>query len=111
MKVLLDHCVDIRFAQQIERHEIIATKALGWEQLSNGKLLAAAFDAGFDAFLTTDKNLRFQQNVSRSGLVIVTLDSRFTAVEDLSPLAPQVQSLLDSHPETGTSYVISTADG
>jgi len=43
----------------------------GWATLQNGALLAAAEGAGFDVFVTTDKNLQYQQRVARSRLAIL----------------------------------------
>jgi len=45
----------------------------GWDRLSNGALLKAAEDAGFDVLLTTDKNIRYQQNLKGRRLAIVVL--------------------------------------
>ncbi len=44
----------------------------GWATLQNGALLAAADDAGFDVFVTTDKNLQYQQRVASRPCVAVT---------------------------------------
>jgi hypothetical protein len=45
----------------------------GWDTLENGQLLAAAEAAGFDLFLTTDKNIKYQQNLSQRKIAIVVL--------------------------------------
>ena len=46
---------------------------MGWDRLTNGELLTAAEEAGFDLFLTTDKNIRYQQNLTDRGIAIVVL--------------------------------------
>jgi hypothetical protein len=46
---------------------------MGWEQLANGALLKAAEEAGFALFLTTDQNLRYQQNLSDRKIAIIVL--------------------------------------
>ena len=51
MRILLDNCVDIRFARLITDHEVKHTIDFGWNELTNGKLLTAAEDAGFDVLL------------------------------------------------------------
>lgn len=48
-------------------------RSLGWDTLRNGELLLAAEAAGFDVFLTTDRNLRYQQNMTGRRLAIVVL--------------------------------------
>ncbi len=56
MKLLLDNCVPIRLIGQLPEFEVIHAGQCGFEQLSNGKLLTAAEDDGFDAVITVDKN-------------------------------------------------------
>ena len=47
--------------------------ARGWDRLANGALLKAAEEAGFDVLLTTDKNIRYQQNLTGRHIAIVIL--------------------------------------
>ena len=46
---------------------------MGWERLSNGELLRAAEDAGFDLFLTTDQRIQYQQNLVGRKIALVVL--------------------------------------
>ena len=46
---------------------------MGWDRLANGALIAAVEAAGFDVLLTTDKNIRYQQNLKNRSLAIVVL--------------------------------------
>ena len=55
------------------QHEVLTAPQRGWGTLKNGELLTAAEDAGFDVLLTTDKNLRYQQNLSGRKIAIVIL--------------------------------------
>lgn len=62
-------------------HTIKKTKDLGWDTLSNGELLRAAEEAAFAVFLTTDKNIRYQQNLADRMIAIVVLgNSRWPIV-------------------------------
>ena len=63
MRVLFDKSAPYGLARHLEGHIVSQTHELGWDRLSNGDLLTAAEQAGFDAFLTADKNLRYQQNL------------------------------------------------
>lgn len=45
----------------------------GWERLDNGALLGAAEAAGFEVFITSDKNLRYQQNLAGRKIALVIL--------------------------------------
>jgi len=47
--------------------------ARGWDRLTNGALLKTAEEAGFDLLLSTDKNIRYQQNLSGRRIAIVIL--------------------------------------
>jgi hypothetical protein len=53
----------------------------GWERLANGDLLAAAEAEGFEVLLTTDKNIRYQQNLKDRKIAFVVLgNSRWRVV-------------------------------
>ncbi len=106
MKILLDHCVDIRFKNELSGHDVSHTKEMGWEELSNGKLRSSAEENSFEVFLTVDKNLRFQQNISKRNLAVITLASLFTGLDHIQPLSPKVLALLSSGIENGKDYVI-----
>lgn len=56
-------------------HAVETAFELGWATLQNGALIAAAEDAGFEVFVTTDRNLRYQQNLKARSLSIVVLST------------------------------------
>jgi len=66
----------------------------GWSAIKNGELLHRAAAAGFDVFLTPDRNLEYQQNLSRVRLGIVVLRARTNRIEELLPLVPRLLELL-----------------
>jgi hypothetical protein len=57
MLVLFDHGTPRGIARELQGHTVKEAKAQGWDTLSNGELLKAAEEAGFDVLLTTDTNL------------------------------------------------------
>ena len=63
MKVLLDECVDWRLARDIVGHDVKTARQMGWASIKNGELLALAAEQ-FDVFVTVDRNLSSQQNLS-----------------------------------------------
>jgi hypothetical protein len=73
MRVLFDHGTPRSIARFLAGHTVTQAKAKGWDRLSNGKLLQAAEEAGFDVLLTTDKNIRYQQNLKGRRIAIVVL--------------------------------------
>ena len=73
MRVLFDQGVPRGLAAALRGHEVTEARKRGWEKLSNGELLKLAEDAGFDLLLTTDKNVRYQQNLAGRRISIVVL--------------------------------------
>ncbi|MGH7088634.1 MAG: hypothetical protein ACREFQ_07010 [Stellaceae bacterium] len=73
MKILLDQGVPAPLRHALPEHEIITAFERGWHALQNGDLLRAAEADGFIAFITTDQNLRYQQNLADRNLSIVVL--------------------------------------
>jgi hypothetical protein len=63
MRLLLDECVPARFRRALPSHQISTVVQDGWSGIKNGKLLALSATS-FDAFITVDKNLPYQQNMS-----------------------------------------------
>lgn len=73
MQVLFDHGTPRGLIRELPRHTVILAKQKGWERLSNGELLQAAEDAGFEVFLTTDQRIKYQQNLSGRKIALVVL--------------------------------------
>jgi hypothetical protein len=73
MRILLDHSVPSPIRHHLHGHEVVETVARGWERLDNGALLTAAEKACFDVFITSDKNLRYQQNLAGRKIALVIL--------------------------------------
>ena len=72
MKILLDECVDRRLASDFVGHEVSTVEQIGWKSKENGELLALAAKR-FDVFVTTDRNLSFQQNVGTLEIAVVVM--------------------------------------
>ena len=96
MRVLLDEAMPRRFGRQLTGHEVRTAPQMGWASFSNGELLRLAAAAGFDAFVTVDRNLEYQQNIARAGLGVVVLVARSNSIQDLLPLAPLVLRALET---------------
>ncbi len=73
MRILFDHGTPFPIRAFLAGHVVQRTQDLGWDRLTNGELLEAAETAGFDALLTTAKNIRYRQNLAgrRIGLVVI----------------------------------------
>jgi hypothetical protein len=72
MKILFDQGTPAPLRHALTGHSIRTAYEMSWTQLGNGALLRAA-EAQFDAFVTTDQNIRYQQNFSGNRLAILIL--------------------------------------
>lgn len=64
MLILFDHGAPRGVARVLRAHTVVTAQSRGWDKLSNGELLAAAEEAGVDVLFTTDRNIRYQQNLT-----------------------------------------------
>jgi len=73
MRVLFDHGTPSGIARSLSGHDVTEAIERGWDRISNGELLRVAEAAGFDVLLTTDKGIRYQQNLTDRKIAIVVL--------------------------------------
>jgi hypothetical protein len=93
MRVLLDECVPRKLKLELPEHEVLTVTERGWSGVKNGELLALAV-AEFDAFLTIDQNLKYQQNLQTFPIAILLLVARNNRLKTLLPLMPDVRAAL-----------------
>ena len=94
MKLLLDECVVHDLKKDLTGHEVATVIEAGFGGLENGELLRAA-SGKYDAFITVDRNLPFQQNIQTLQLGVVILNARGITYDDLKPLALRILQALD----------------
>lgn len=87
--MLLDECVDRRLATDIADHEVTTSPDAGWAGLTNGELLSRA-QRHFDALITVDRRLPFQQNLGHLSIAVVVLRARSNRLDDLRRLVPEL---------------------
>ena len=75
MLILFDHGVPAPLLPHLIGHAVVRARGRGWERLSNGDLLAQAEQAGFEVFLTADKNIRYQQNLAGRKIAVIVLST------------------------------------
>ena len=73
MLILFDHSTPAPLRYALKGHVVVEAVERGWERLVNGALLQAAEAEGFEVFVTADKNIRYQQNLTGRKIGIVTL--------------------------------------
>ena len=93
MKILLDECIDRRFAKFLKGNSVSTVPQAGWAGIKNGELLARA-DKIFDIFITVDRNLSFQQHLPRFKIKVIVLQAKGNKLSDLEPLVPRILSKL-----------------
>ena len=90
MRVLLDECIDEGLRHSFIGHDCQTCRYAGLKGLTNGRLLAAAEQAGFELLVTVDQNMPYQKNVSGGTISLLVLQARTTNLDDLLVLMPDV---------------------
>ena len=94
MRVLLDENVDRRLKRAFdEEHEVSTVPERGWAGMRNGELLEAA-GKEFDALVTTDRGMPYQQNLSRYELAVIVLEAKSNSYEGLASLMDRTNAAL-----------------
>lgn len=104
MKLLLDECIDRRLAREFSGFLLKTVPQMGWSTIKNGELLALA-EKEFDVFITVDRNLSFQQNLTKFNIAVLVLRAPSNRLDDLQELVPKIISNLPNL-EKGKATVI-----
>lgn len=75
MRVLFDQGTPAPLRNHLSGHQVSTAFELGWGSLKNGELLEQAQSHGFEVLVTTDQNLKYQQNLTKRQIAIVVLSS------------------------------------
>ena len=93
MNVLLDECLPARLRLSLTGHSVTTVPRRGWARIENGDLLRLA-EKEFDVFLTVDRKLSAQQDVTKFDIAIVLIRARWNRLEDIRPLVPELLETL-----------------
>lgn len=99
MKVLLDEDLPHQLRHYIPNHEVFTVSYMGWKGLKNGELLGTAEEAGFEVFVTGDKKLSSQQNLTGRKVAAVVLSAQ--KMDQLRPHLPAINHAINQS-EPGT---------
>jgi len=91
MKIILDECVPGLIRTALPHHDIVTVQYKGWSGIKNGELLRRVA-AEFDIFVTSDQNLRYQQNLSQFEIALVVLPSN--QVPAVKAVLPEIDEAL-----------------
>lgn len=93
MRLLLDESVPVRLRRFLPSHSVKTVVEMGWGGVKNGALLVLAAKE-FDAFLTVDKNLPYQQNVAHLPVAVIVLEAYSNELGALLPLVQNLEQAL-----------------
>lgn len=94
MKILLDECIDRRFAREFGDRYVRTVPQMGWAGIKNGELMRLA-EEEFEAFVTVDRNLSYQQDIPRYSIALIVISSISNRYDDLRPFGGRVIEALE----------------
>jgi len=94
MKILFDQGTPVPLRRHLAAHQVDTAYERGWSALSNGDLLVEAERDGYELLVTTDRNLRYQQNLATRQIAIVVLLS--TSWPRIQQHLPVIQAVIDA---------------
>ena len=107
MRLLLDESVPATLRRDMPGHDVRTTVEMGWSGVKNGELLGLAAKS-FEAFVTIDKNMPFQQNLAALPIALIVLDAISNEAHVLRALLPALErELVSLRPRT---YVLMRPD-
>lgn len=98
MKLLLDENLPHQLRHELRGHDCFTVAYMGWGGVENGALLALATSHGFDALLTKDANLEYEQDLTNLPIAVVAIVARSNDIEDIRPLLPKLLTALQGLP-------------
>jgi predicted nuclease of predicted toxin-antitoxin system len=89
MNILFDRCVPRTLRRRLNPLTIKTTREMGWEELSNGRLLREA-EKVFEVMITTDTNIEYQQRLPSYDIGLIVLHSLSNKTAVLVELVPAI---------------------
>ncbi len=106
MNILLDENIPSKLKLDFgNNHTVSTVRERKFTGKSNGELLSAAVSSGFDVFITMDKNLQYQQNLSKYPITIILLKAINNKHQTLQMLVPKITGILRDKQNFGVIVV------
>lgn len=105
MKLLLDENLPKRLKRDFPEHEIYTVTDKNWNGKKNGELLALMVAENFDALITFDQNLEYQQNFSKYPIAVIVLVAETNSYKILAELVPNLRNELSKRLPAGASKI------
>jgi hypothetical protein len=93
MKIIIDECVPHIVKKRLPNRQIKTVQEMGWSGEKNGELLKLV-EAEFDVFITSDKNLSYQQNLQNRTIAILLLPGNQVPI--IENMLPQIDEALEN---------------
>jgi len=106
VKLLLDEQMDVRLKTELSELDTYTLMDMGWQGLKNGVLSEKVNEDEFTFFITADKNLPFQQNLSKLLFIIILLDTPTLLWEHQSLFAPKISAFVKSFAPTSSLKIV-----
>ena len=106
MKLLLDENLPHQLRHEIPGHDCSTVAYMGWSGVENGELLTRATSAAFDALLTKDANVQYEQNLVNLPISVVVLHAPSNDIDDIRPLLPALLQALTNLPSKQIIHVL-----
>jgi hypothetical protein len=91
MRILLDECFPKPLKREFADLDLKSAREIGWSGTKNGALLKLMSDLGFTILLTSDRNIKYEQNLQQAGIAVIVMVARTNRVLDLLPLIPKLR--------------------
>jgi predicted nuclease of predicted toxin-antitoxin system len=102
MKLLLDENLPKKLKIHFPEHEVFTVRDMAWNGKKNGELMQLMVENKFDALITFDKNLQFQQNFKKYVLPVLVLNAPDNTYKTLVGLTNKINVTLQAKLESGT---------
>jgi predicted nuclease of predicted toxin-antitoxin system len=101
MKLLLDENLPKKLKLDLSEYDIYTVRDKGWNGKRNGELMSLMVTDQFNALLTFDKNLQYQQNFNKYSLPVLVLNAEDNSYLTLVKLIPQIKEILSKELTSG----------
>lgn len=109
MRLLLDENLPKRLKKDFSKHEIFTIREKEWNGKKNGELLKLLLSEKFDALITFDKNMQYQQNFMKFSIAVFVLDAEDNTYDVLKQLVPEIKNALSKELKPGINPIKLTA--
>ncbi len=105
MRLLLDENLPKRLKKDFSKREIFTIREKGWNGKKNGELLKLLLSEKFDALITFDKNMQYQQNFMKFSITVFVLDAEDNTYDVLKQLIPEIKNVLTKELKPGINPI------